>query len=403
MGILEEALAEKKREDFIRYKLTKGNINSQEAEDMVSYILSSQCEDDLNKLICREYTMPAPLHFRIPKNFSGRKRDIYTWRGSVKYLFKLIAFCLRDYDYLYSDGLYSFRTSVSAHDFLLKLRQSENINDYYIVKTDVSDYVKSIVPELIIPQLEKMWQQDPSFLDLMKYLLLRRECTERDGSVVACEPGGLGGIPLGNHFMNVYLMDMDDYFYPRSPLYCRYSDDIIIFARDLQESREYLACLNEFLKEHRLSTNSEKTCILEPGGEVSILGCKLADGKMDVADQSKEKIKRKIRMRANHLVREKKEKGLSDEECGKLMVQYCNVLFFGKKDANKDMTWARWLFPVITTTSSLAELDHYAQDAIRYVMCGSFAEKRYRVTYDRLKELGYRSLVHAYYHYEIQP
>ena len=83
------------------------------------------------------------------------------------------------------------------------------------------------------------------------------------------------------------------------------------------------------------------------------------------------------------------------------MAVYCNRLFFGRRDKS-DLSWAKWLFPVISSSSSLRELDRYSENAIRYVYWGSFREKRYRTTYKELKEMGFKSLVHDYYHNDFE-
>ena len=400
-GILDLASGRKMRDEFIKYRKTKISGMSREDreyDEMEAYISSSAPVNALKRLMERDYSfLPPPYHCRIPKNLSGRKRDIYAFKGNDKYLLKLLAFSIRGFDNIYADGLYSFRTTLTAKDFLLKIRNNKEIADYYIVKTDVSDYVHSIVPEIIIPQLKEIWKDDPSFVDFLSFLLLRRECIE-NGVVTAHEPGGLGGVPLANLFMNVYLMDADRYFYPRAPLYCRYSDDIIIFARDKEEAEEYLGYLYSVFERKKLHTNAEKTKLIEPGGEVEILGCRMKDGKMDISDHAKGKLRRKIRMHARLLLKLKKSKGWTDEECGRKMCTYCNRLFFGRT-ADNELSWARWMFPVISETTSLSELDHYIQDAVRYAMCGSLSKKRYRISYDKLKSLGYKSLLHAYYHF----
>ena len=399
-GGLALAMTQEQREAFLRYRAGKNTRPNEETALMISYIHSDDCVRDLQRLVQRDYSfVPPPHHYRIPKNFSGRKRDVYVCKGTFGYLLKLISYCMREQEVLFSAGLYSFRKSRTAKDFLLKLRKSGHIGDYYIVKADISNYVGSIVPEKIIPKLEELWNDDPALVDLLKFLLLRRECIERDGSVVSCEPGGLGGLPQGNLFMNVYLMELDDYFYPRSPLYCRYSDDIIIFARDREEAQEYYNSFMNILKEKKLTINPDKTRIIEPGGAVDILGFRLKDGTMDISPHAKDKIKRKIRMHANRLLKKKHETGISSEECGRAMIRYCNRLFF--ENSKNELTWARWLFPLITDTSSLKELDHYVQTAIRYCLCGSMSEKRFRATYEDLQKLGYKSIVHAYYHFEI--
>ena len=222
---------------------------------------------------------------------------------------------------------------------------------------------------------------------------MRRKCIEKDGRVVSCEPGGMAGVPLSNHFMNVYLMELDEHFEGRVPFYCRYSDDIIIFAHTREEAEEHLKYFRQVLDEKKLTANPEKTYLIESGGEVEILGCKLKDGKMDISDHARKKLKRKLRIHANKLIRDKHRRGFSDEEAGRKMIEFYNKIFFGStKKCN--LTWTRWIFPVISETASLHELDLYIQDAIRYVITGTQKKNRYR-----LKELGYKSLLHAYYHF----
>ena len=397
--VLSKAMDMDMRESFLRYRGSRMKNDDPDFLAMKEYILSPRCTEDIGKLLRREYDFEPPHHYRVPKNFSNRKRDVYSFKGDMRHLFKLINYSMRDYDCRLTKGLYSFRASVTAKDFLLKLRNFENVGDYYIVKADVSNYVGSIVPELIIPRLEKLWPDDTALLDLMKFILLRRECIERDGSVVKCEPGGLGGIPLSNYFMNVYLMELDEYFEPRSPLYCRYSDDLIIFASSREEAEEYIAFFHKVLREKNLGANPDKTCLIEPGGDVEILGFTLSNGRMGISDHAKRKIMRKIRICARKLIRMKRYEGISDKEAARKMVYCCNLMFFGG-DGGNEMTWSRWLFPVINDASSLVELDRYTQDAIRYVITGTMADKRYRIGYQQLKDLGYRSLVHAYYHFE---
>ncbi|MDT3844990.1 MAG: transposase [Bacillota bacterium] len=109
--------------------------------------------------------------------------------------------------------------------------------------------------------------------------------------------------------------------------------------------------------------------------------------------------KKAIRMHSKRLILAKKERHLTDREAAVQMTVYCNNLFFGKAGSN-ELSWSRWIFPVINTIASLKEMDHYAQEAIRYVYCGSFSAKRYRLRYRDIQKMGYRSLVHEYYHFE---
>ena len=64
------------------------------------------------------------------------------------------------------------------------------------------------------------------------------------------------------------------------------------------------------------------------------------------------------------------------------------------------MTWARWFFPLLTTSTGLQELDEYLRQCMRYTACGHHAKSNYRITYAELKRLGLRSLVNEYYKYQ---
>ena len=62
-----------------------------------------------------------------------------------------------------------------------------------------------------------------------------------------------------------------------------------------------------------------------------------------------------------------------------------------------EFSWSRWFFPVITTDAGLGEIDKYMQEYIRYCITGRHNKCNYKVTYDDLKNLGYRNLVHEWY------
>ena len=90
----------------------------------------------------------------------------------------------------------------------------------------------------------------------------------------------------------------------------------------------------------------------------------------------------------------KKEK--SHDETLKIMIKKYNKKFYGN-DTN-ELAWKFWFFPSITTSKSLKIIDQYLQDNLRYVVTGKHNKKNYKVVpYNKLKQLGYKSLVHEYY------
>ena len=62
-----------------------------------------------------------------------------------------------------------------------------------------------------------------------------------------------------------------------------------------------------------------------------------------------------------------------------------------------ELTWSRWYFPVINCANGLQTLDHYLQQSVRVLATGKHSKANYRTTYNLMKRLGYRSLVHEYY------
>ena len=78
-----------------------------------------------------------------------------------------------------------------------------------------------------------------------------------------------------------------------------------------------------------------------------------------------------------------------------------NRKFYGsgsEEAADRDeFTWNRWFFPNLTVDAGLKEIDAYMQQYIRYAVTGRHYKGNYRISYEALKEWGYRSLVHEYY------
>lgn len=52
---------------------------------------------------------------------------------------------------------------------------------------------------------------------------------------------------------------------------------------------------------------------------------------------------------------------------------------------------------LLTTDEGLKELDAYLIQYIRYLYSGRHYKGNYRVTYEKIKELGFRSLVNEFY------
>jgi hypothetical protein len=90
-------------------------------------------------------------------------------------------------------------------------------------------------------------------------------------------------------------------------------------------------------------------------------------------------------------------KGASDARALTAMNIKFNKKFY-TRSSGRELCWARWFFPVITTSAGLKEIDAYMQQWQRYIVCGNHRAKNHaKAPYALLKSCSYKSLVAAYY------
>lgn len=399
MKVFENAKKAETREAFMNSRAKTRKYSEDKFADMEEYILSDDCVRDLERLEQGDFFLDYPQYRLVPKNFQNKKRAVYRMMGTQDYLVKLIVYSMTGLDKVYSDRLFSFRSDKTGADLLNEVRRNKDMKNMYVLKTDVSNYVGSIVPELIIPMLEDIFgESDPQYFRFLEWMLTRNKVIDRYGNVIDHCPGGMGGLPIGNFFMNLYLREMDEYFAPRAAFYSRYSDDILICSLSGEEIKEFEKKFYEIMERLRLSTNNEKTGILPPGSAFDLLGMELCEGRIHISEHSMRKIKRKIRIYAKRSALKHESGLMTAEEAAKDLLVRFDRFFFGTEGSGNLLSWAKWAFPVLTDTESLEEIDHYIQDSLRYVLYGSMKKRRMSVPYEKLSELGYRSIVYYYHH-----
>ena len=113
----------------------------------------------------------------------------------------------------------------------------------------------------------------------------------------------------------------------------------------------------------------------------------------------KEKIKRKAHLLYRRQQKNNGKKTLTFEESARLLIKTFNRKYFEEEGEDR-FTWSRWFFPVLTCSDGLKELDEYLLSYVRFLKSGRHYKGNYRLRYESIKELGYRSLVHEYYRYK---
>ncbi|MDR0837535.1 MAG: hypothetical protein LBM94_04915 [Propionibacteriaceae bacterium] len=382
---------------FRQYKLDKGHLSARELGWLDTFIEAEGYRGPAQA--AREGVWPLPTKRLINKLGKAKKRVVYRFPDAENWTLKLLAWLLFAYDDRQPDGCYSFRRNFGVLRALRELTALPGINNMWCYKADITNYFNSVPVPLLHPVLARVIDDDQPLFDFLMRLLSedRALCAGDDDSDVVEEPRGvMAGTPISPFLANIYLSALDEWFVSRGVPYARYSDDIVIFANSQAELDVLRADFLRLIGEHGLHVNPDKESVSAPGIAWEFLGVSYCNGTIDLSSTTKTKLKGKIRRKARALRRWMLRKSADPEVAMRALIRVFNRKFYSLHDPN-DLTWARWFFPLLTTSDGLHEIDEYLQAYVRYIPTGRFTKANYRVSYDDLKRLGYRPLVHEFY------
>ena len=392
----------------------EGLVNPEVWEEYYTYcagrefVTKTELRDLRRKIDRREYFptvtrwleerhFPCAQRKVINKMGTDKKRIVYTYEGGESLLLKMIARHLHEYDSLFAPNLFSFREGSGVRKAMEYLRYRPNMGGRFVYKADVHDYFNSVDPARIVTMVRETLSGEPLLCELI-VSILENPCVLSDGVPTEERKGIMAGVPVSSFLANLYLSGMDWQMYREGVLYARYADDIIVFADSEEEMLRYKAFIQDTLASLGLSVNPKKEFTSRPGEPWTFLGIKYDNGIFDVSEASAEKMKGKMRRKARRFRRlmTRGNRPLSAEEAIRRYIAVFNIKFYENRNEN-DLTWARWFFPIITTSETLAELDRYMVECIRFIRTGKHTKANYRLRYETIKSLGFRSLVHEYY------
>lgn len=373
--------------DFYQYKLEKGHMNIDELADLKEYI-------DKKSYLLFIPKFDSPRKMVISKQSTSKKRIVYTYSKEENFVLKLLTYLLqRKYDELFSKHLYSFRPSKGAKEAIYYLTSQKNIESKWVYKVDISDYFNSIPVYQFLESLRKVLIDEKELYEFFKSLLLNPYVYEK-GNLIKENKGIMAGTPISTFFANIYLNDLDHCY--DSKIYARYSDDIILFCDTKEQLDLEITTLKNKLNQYGLKINPNKEQITPPNEAWVYLGVSYQNGIIDVAPASIVKLKAKMKRKARALVRWENKKGVDGQKGAKAFIRVFNQKLLENPKEN-ELTWIRWYFPLINTDRSLRVIDQYAQQCVRYVATQTYKKSSYNFKYEDMKQLGYKSLVNAYY------
>ena len=382
---------------FYAYKHDGGHLSRQEDEELLSFIQNREYLPVVRTVLAGG-SFPPPKKSAISKMSSQKKRIVYTFPRPENYVLKFLTFLLQEkYDHLFSPNLYSFRRGTGVRNAIRTMTGHPGIRKMWCYKVDIQNYFNSIPVDRLLPTLELCLANDPVIYQFLTGLLLDSRAEEQ-GKRIEESKGIMAGTPISPFLANLYLADMDWNFHKDHVLYARYSDDIIVFADSEQKLEQYIQRIHETLDQSGLAINTAKEERSLPGQHWVFLGIVYADGTIDVAPASVNKLKAKMRRKTRALMRWKARKNTTGTNAAKAFVRSFRRKLFDN-DCEHELTWTRWYFPLITTDASLRVLDQYAQQCIRYLVTGKHTKAAFNCRYGDIKELGYVSLVNCYHNH----
>lgn len=258
-------------------------------------------------------------------------------------------------------------------------------------KVDLSKYFDSVNLETLDSTLKSMDTGSP--VDRLIWKHFHDDRVFVNGELEPRYMAIRQGNALGTLLANLALRDVDDTLSAMNILYLRYADDLLIIGPDADKA---LATLRAMLPKKGLTLNEKKTMKIDSRKPFTFLGCEIADGKVDMSQESYNRIKLKVRRICRPHKYIPKE---SRAEQVKAIRKINWLLRDGHYADQRNFGWERYFFSVITNPTRLRMLDQYIREHIKGVYVGRQTQHRKAkalTSDDMLRTMGYKSLMQMY-------
>lgn len=395
MGSIISQLADQQPwEELLAQRLLRGCFTWRGFEEADAFV-GEQKYLNVAQRIAQGESLGIPVKKVINKVGTNKKRVVYTFGPDEMRALSLISYLLYRYDHCFAPNCFAFRRGLRPQDALRSVNRALQHRPMWAYKLDIHDYFNSIPVERLLPMLAETLADDPQLYRFFEQMLTNPNVLF-NGQVIEEQHGIMAGTPTAPFLANVYLSAVDRHFHEAGVVYARYSDDIILFAPDREALEEHKVTLLGLVDYYGLTVNPAKERVYSPDEPFEFLGFRCHGTEVGISEATIKKMKGKISRRARALMRWRKRKGVDAERAMKSMIAHYNRKFF-EDDDPENLTWSRWYFPVINQTDGLKEIDQYLQQQIRFLSTGKHTKANYRVDYETLKRLGYRSLVNEFY------
>lgn len=193
----------------------------------------------------------------------------------------------------FSEHSYGFRPGRSAHDAVRAGREYVRSGKSWVVDIDLSDFFDEVDHDLLMHRLGRE-VRDKRVLGLIgRYL---RAPMEFEGHSERRWRGTPQGGPLSPLLANLYLDPLDRELERRGVSFCRYADDVVIYAGSRRSAERILTSITDWIGRHlKLTVNRDKSGTGRPW-ERAYLGFTIdEEGRIAPAPRSIARFKQAVR------------------------------------------------------------------------------------------------------------
>ncbi len=352
----------------------------------------------ISSIKSEKYTFSPPRKVKINKFNSIKKKTVYIFNFQDDLVLKILnSYLNENFSHLISPNCHSFQKNKGAKTAFKSILSDKKINTKYTYKTDISNFFNSIDVKKFFKILPIEIKNNTLIFNILQSIFFNNIVFYKGKKIFDNKKGLMAGNPLAPFLSNIYLNDIDNYFYTQNITYARYSDDIIFFD-NLSNINKHIKFLESKISTKNLAINKEKTIFLEPGKKWTFLGFSYKQGQIDISEASVEKLKIKVRRLSKRYNRLLSNNKFTENQILTFFIKKLNNKFFGLNRDYNDLCWSKWYFPLINTDRSLKIIDKFIQERMRYAITGHFRKLNYsKVPYHLLKSLGYKTLTNSYY------
>lgn len=197
------------------------------------------------------------------------------------------------FDPTFSAYSYGFRPGRSAHDAVRAAQSYIRAGKEWVVDMDITKFFDRVNHDILMNRIGQTIRDKRVLKLIGKYL---RAGVMIEGVVQNSEEGTPQGGPLSPLLANIYLDALDKELEERGLSFSRYADDCNVYVSSRRAAERVLASITDWIKKHlRLEVNVTKSGVGRPW-ERKFLGFRInPEGKIEVAPQSVERFKTKVR------------------------------------------------------------------------------------------------------------